>query len=383
MDHPAFQQGPSSRRSASPLNRHSLDIFDELGRVTISLREEEHSILLPSYRSVVGAAKAASRLNKRLQHRLEIDGGSAGHLGHVGGGGLWLERLPQLVKQPDVLDGDDGLRGEILDQICLLIVEGSDLLAIDSDRTNQVILLEHRHDQKRPSSGNLGNRLIGIFRSDVGDVCDLPRLSDAVEDTSRATRRNRIALAISGPSLGCIVERNVSEYIAFVEQQVAEAGLTDANSVLKHSLEHWPQFTWRIADDLEHVGGGGLLLQRLAQLVQQPRVLDGDDGLLGEIADQLNLLIGERSYLLTETAECANQLTFFEHWYANRCPLSAQFNRCHTIRIPFEIGGVAPNIGTMGSLLSSRDLTQQCVWSPDALLAAVLIVLARHVYRRE
>ena len=25
--------------------------------------------------------------------------------------------------------------------------------------------------------------------------------------------------------------------------------------------------------------GGGLLLQRLAQLVEQPRVLDGDDGL--------------------------------------------------------------------------------------------------------
>ena len=31
--------------------------------------------------------------------------------------------------------------------------------------------------------------------------------------------------------------------------------------------------------------GGGLLLQRLAQLVEQPGVLDGDDGLLGEILD--------------------------------------------------------------------------------------------------
>src|SRR5215467_5692650 len=60
MDHPTFQQGPSSRCPASPLDGHSLDIFDELGRVTVSLREEEHSILLSSYRGVVGVTKAAS-----------------------------------------------------------------------------------------------------------------------------------------------------------------------------------------------------------------------------------------------------------------------------------------------------------------------------------
>ena len=39
----------------------------------------------------------------------------------------------------------------------------------------------------------------------------------------------------------------------------------------------------RAADDLEDVGCGSLLLQRLAQFVEQPRVLDGDDGLSGEV----------------------------------------------------------------------------------------------------
>ena len=58
---------------------------------------------------------------------------------------------------------------------------------------------------------------------------------------------------------------------------------------------------WRIADDLQHLGRRGLLLQRfgqvvctLAQLVEQPRVLDGDDRLRGEVPDQLDLLVGER-----------------------------------------------------------------------------------------
>jgi len=35
------------------------------------------------------------------------------------------------------------------------------------------------------------------------------------------------------------------------------------------------------------------LLQRLSQLVEQPGVLDGDDGLVGEILDQFDLFIGE------------------------------------------------------------------------------------------
>ena len=64
-------------------------------------------------------------------------------------------------------------------------------------------------------------------------------------------------------------------------------------------IEHRLQIEGRAADDLEHVGGGGLLLQQtLAQLVEQPRVLDGDDGLGCEVRDQLDLLVGERTHLM-------------------------------------------------------------------------------------
>src|SRR5262249_56066616 len=100
MDDPTLQQGPSSRRPAPPLDGHGLDIFDELGRVTVSLREEEHPVPLPSYCGVVGATKAASRFNKRLQHRLEIEGRAADDLEHICRGGLLLPPLPQLVTQP-------------------------------------------------------------------------------------------------------------------------------------------------------------------------------------------------------------------------------------------------------------------------------------------
>ena len=54
----------------------------------------------------------------------------------------------------------------------------------------------------------------------------------------------------------------------------------------------------RAADDLEHVGGRGLLLQRFAQFVEQPRILDGDDRLCGKVLHQRNLLVGEGADVL-------------------------------------------------------------------------------------
>ena len=92
------------------------------------------------------------------------------------------------------------------------------------------------------------------------------------------------------------------------------------DGVFQHRLEHRLQLARRAGDDLQHLRGRGLLLQRLgeivgalAQLVEQPRVLDGDDGLGGEVLHQLDLLVGERPYLLAVDGECADQLVVLEH----------------------------------------------------------------------
>ena len=56
-----------------------------------------------------------------------------------------------------------------------------------------------------------------------------------------------------------------------------------------------------LRDDLQHLRGRGLLLQRLGKLararlhlVEQPHILDRDHRLVGEGRDQLDLLVGER-----------------------------------------------------------------------------------------
>ena len=52
---------------------------------------------------------------------------------------------------------------------------------------------------------------------------------------------------------------------------------------INERIEHGLQIERRAADDLEHVGCGGLLLQRFAQLIEQAGVLDGDDSLMAKL----------------------------------------------------------------------------------------------------
>ena len=70
--------------------------------------------------------------------------------------------------------------------------------------------------------------------------------------------------------------------------------------LFQHRVEHRREVAGRGVDDLQHLGGRGLLLQRLARLGDQPRVLHRDDRLRREILQQRDLLVGERPYLLAE-----------------------------------------------------------------------------------
>ena len=61
-------------------------------------------------------------------------------------------------------------------------------------------------------------------------------------------------------------------------------------------VEHRLQIERRTADDLQHIGGRSLLRERLLEvararlhLVEQPHILDGDHGLVGEGLDELDL----------------------------------------------------------------------------------------------
>ena len=78
---------------------------------------------------------------------------------------------------------------------------------------------------------------------------------------------------------------------------------TNPRRALDDGVEHRLHVRRRAADDAEHLGRCGLMLQgfaqfcvALAEFLEQPHVLDRDDGLISEGLEKLDLLFGERPH---------------------------------------------------------------------------------------
>ena len=65
--------------------------------------------------------------------------------------------------------------------------------------------------------------------------------------------------------------------------------------------------------DLQHLGGRGLLLERLLGLVEQARVLDRDHGLVGEGPHQVDVGLGERLDPAAQQRDHADRLAVAQH----------------------------------------------------------------------
>src|SRR5262249_56095219 len=101
--------------------------------------------------------------------------------------------------------------------------------------------------------------------------------------------------------------------------------LAQSDSRLCQRIEHRLQVKSGAADNLEHVGGRGLLLQRLAQLVEQARVLDRDRRLISEGLEQRDLLVGKRINFGTAKLNCSDRHPPAKQWNTGRRPVPQPF----------------------------------------------------------
>ncbi|MGC2122413.1 MAG: hypothetical protein WA652_06120, partial [Xanthobacteraceae bacterium] len=192
------------------------------------------------------------------------------------------------------------MRSETPKQRDLLVGERPHLLAIDADHADQFGTLEHGHKNQRSRAGESLDGFAGHIRVYIGNVHHLFGIEEPVEQRRLFAGAARIALMFGHPGLRRVVQRDPVEHLAIIEDQIAKIGLTDSGSVLQDRLEYGLQLALRGADDSQHLGGRGLLLQRLseivgalAQFIEQPRVLDGNYRLIGEVVDQRYLLVGK------------------------------------------------------------------------------------------
>ena len=190
------------------------------------------------------------------------------------------------VEQPHVLDRDHRLVGEGRDQLDLLVGERPHVGARQHDHADRHAFSQQRHAEHGAKAARSS-----VLRSEC--IPDRPAHRDM---NGLAFQHRAPDYAILVPAgTGCLLH----EFLELARIPVAcdvhdrarpsrrvmarHVRLAQPRRRLDQRIEHRLQIEGRAADDLEHVGGGGLLLQRFAQLVEQPRVLDGDDGLGGEV----------------------------------------------------------------------------------------------------
>src|SRR5262249_24485773 len=138
----------------------------------------------------------------------------------------------------------------------------------------------------------------------------------------------------------CLVTGDELQSAAVPPKDIAKCGVANANRFLQHGCKYPLDFFRRARDSLEHFRCGCLLLKRLrevycafgevdralTQLVEQPRILDGDDCLSREILTQLDLFLGEGLEFLTIHAERPDQLVLLQHWHHQNRPYSPKFD---------------------------------------------------------
>ena len=99
-----------------------------------------------------------------------------------------------------------------------------------------------------------------------------------------------------------------------------EAGVAQPRGVLDDGVEDRLDVGRRARDDPQDLGRRRLLLQRLFRLVEQPHVLDGDDRLVGEGLEELDLLVGERPHLGPPDGDRPDGLGPAEQRNGEHCP---------------------------------------------------------------
>ena len=211
-----------------------------------------HAVVVAIHHAEPGFANARRVRQHGLEHRLQLAGRARDTLQNLGGRGLLLQRfgeilraLAQLLEQPCVLDRDHRLGGEIPHQLDLLFGEGTHLLAVDGDCADQIIVLEHRHDEQRPIACKLGtgdrHRIaldVASLCPDIGYVDDVLRHGGVPKAGARTGTDYWIAPPHIQPCLRRVVLGDETERVAFAQEEVAELGFANARRVRQHGLEH-------------------------------------------------------------------------------------------------------------------------------------------------
>ncbi len=367
LHRPALQHDPTGQCFAARHDRMAFQIFLVFGRpaqcrsrpidLAIAAQNERHLTF----------AEPRRRLGNCLQHRLQIEGLPADDLQHVAGRGLIFERLlqiaralPQFGDQPCILHRDDCLRGEILQQRNLLIGERPDLLAGRDDHPKKRVAFPQRHTQQSAVAAV-------FYRSTRHWMLDLGQIGNVHETRAGhqwlAGWRVGTPVAVPQPvgeRLRHSAHGDRPEMLVIIKKQTPLRGAAKGVRLLEYRIEYRGEVTGRTVDDPQYLGRRGLLVERLARLRNEPRILHRDHRLGGEVLQQRDLLVGERPDFLAIDSEGAEQGVIFAQRHGQGAAGTAELDQ-GTSRGASERGFIR-YIFKMGEGFAARDPIERRAW---------------------
>src|SRR5215469_3588767 len=105
--------------------------------------------------------------------------------------------------------------------------------------------------------------------------------------------------------------------------------------LFQYRIKYRREIAGRGIDDLQDLCGRGLLLQCLTRLGDEPRILHCDDRLRGEILDEPNFLVRERSHFLAVNIEGSKQESVLAQRHGEQRSCAAEVD----IRATYRIAG--------------------------------------------
>ena len=146
----------------------------ELGAHVVGCRRPEEFAVKPENERPLRFAEPDGVLGHRVEHGLQVEGGTADHLQHLARRRLPGEHVGQiavprfeLLEQADVLDGDDGLVGEGLQQLDLAVGEGPGLGARHPDDADGSAFPQHGYGEAASVTDRAGQRSMLERRVDL------------------------------------------------------------------------------------------------------------------------------------------------------------------------------------------------------------------------
>src|ERR1700720_905416 len=111
----------------------------------------------------------------------------------------------------------------------------------------------------------------------------------ALRDTSGKAPRRRLERTKLSQPIGkwrLAMRRVEMKALAVIPPQMPISGIAKMQRLFEHCIEHRREVAGRGIDDAQHLGRRGLLVERLARLGDEARVLHRDDRLRREVLPQ-------------------------------------------------------------------------------------------------